>query len=458
MNIVIAGEDEVAYRLVETLTPDHSVFLVCPESAAGPRLDRLDLEPVHGDMTSISSLQEAGIQTADVFVACSPHDEKNLVACVVAKTQGARRTVCFLFRPDFRAAMAESSLFASRLGIDHMVRPGEQLAREIIRIVTVPGALDVEVFEGGKVQLFRHAIEKGSRITRGPLKDLGVPAGVVLVMVRRGDATFVPKGDTTLQPGDKVTAMGNPRDMNRLLHRLLRAEGKGKESRRVTVVGGGDVGLAVALGLEDLGWEVKIIEPRPERCEEISRVLNSLVLQGDGADLELLEAERVAEDSVLVAVTSNDEKNLLVSLLAKQLGVRRIVTRADVLANERLFERAGVDVVRSAQGAAIQSVLRDVVATRAETLAELEHGDAVVLELELAPDVAPTSLLELKAPGFTIVGAILREGQVIIPRGQDVLQGKDRILVFCSVENEAEARRFFTHGLPRNAAQPKAET
>lgn len=452
MRIVIAGEDEVAFRLVQALTNEHSVFLICPESAAGPRVDRLDVDPIYGDLTSTDTLHEASSEPIDLFIACSPYDEKNLVACVVAKSIGAKRTVCFLFRPDFRAAISDSSLFAARLGISHIVRPTEQLAREILRIVTVPGALDVEIFEGGKVQLFRHAVEEGARITRAPLKDVGVPSDIVLVMVRRGDDIFVPKGHTRLHPGDKVTAMGNPAGMNRLLFRFLRATGRGRESRRATVVGGGDVGLAVALGLEDLGWNIKLIEPRPKRCEEISRVLNSLVLKGDGANLELLESERVSEDSVLIAVTSNDEKNLLVSLLAKNLGVPRIVTRADTIVNERLFEKVGIDVVRSAQGAAIQSVLRNVVATRAELLAELEHGEAMVLELELPSDLPPTPLGEVRAPEFAIVGAILRENRVIIPKGVDTLQGKDRILVFCTVEYEREVRDFFLERLPRKSS------
>lgn len=457
MHIVIAGEDEVAFRLVDALTRDHAVYLVAPETAAGPRIDRLDVDPIYGDLTSTEALRRAQTEEADLFIACSPHDEKNLVACVVSKTLGARKTVCFLLRPDFRSAVSESSIFAERLGIDHFVRPSEQLAREILRIVTVPGALDVEIFEGGKVQLFRHAIEKGAPITRAPLREMNLPSQVVLVMVRRGDQIFVPKGDALLETGDKVTAMGNAADMNRLLHRFLLAQ-RGREPRRATVVGGGDVGLAVALGLEDLGWEVKLIEPRPQRCEEISQVLNSLVLQGDGTDIDLLEAERIADDSVVVAVTSNDEKNLLVSLLAKSLGVPRIVTRADVPANERLFERVGIDVVRSAQGAAVQSVLRQIVATRTELLAELEHGDAVVLELEIPEDLPPTPFGELRVPESAIVGALVRGKRVIVPKGKDNLQGKDRVLVFCTQEHAGEVREFFLRDVLRDVPRPARPT
>jgi trk system potassium uptake protein TrkA len=451
MRIVIGGEDEVAFGLAEALMGEHSVVLVCPESAAAPRIDRLDIETVYGSATASEVLHRSGAHKADIFVACTPYDEQNLVACVLAKQLGARRTVCFLFRPDFRTALDESKVFAASIGIDSIVRPPEQLAREVIRIATVPGALEVEVFEGGKVRLFRHAIEETAPITRAPLRDLGLPSDVVLVMARRGEESFVPRGDTRLLAGDQVTAMGNPRGMNRLLHKFLRNDSHGREPHSATVVGAGEVGLAVSLGLEDLGWKVKVIERDAKRCEEITRVFNSLVLHGDGTDLDLLEAERIADDSVLIAVTSNDEKNLLVSLLAKHLGVPRIITRADNPNNERLFEKVGVDVVLSAQGAAIQAVVAGAVASRAERLAELEHGDAVVLELALPEELRPVSLEALAAPKSAIIGAVLRGSDVIIPRGKDVLRGTDRVLVFCTREDEEEVRDFFHHRVLREA-------
>ena len=276
--------------------------------------------------------------------------------------------------------------------------------------------------------------------------EVGVPVGVVLVMARRGDEIFIPKGNTRLKPGDKITAMGQPKGMDQLLFKYLKSEDAGRDSRRATVIGGGEVGLAVALDLESHGWQLKVIETDRQRCEELSKVLNSLVLHGDGCDLDILEEERIADDSVLVAVASNDEKNLLVSLLAKQLGVQRIITRASSQSNERLFERVGVDVVRSARGAAVRTVVKTIVESQTELLAELEHGDAMVLEVTL-PDAFPsTPLLELKAPEFVIVGAILRDGDVRIPKGSDELRGGDRILLFCTREYEQEARKFFLEG------------
>jgi trk system potassium uptake protein TrkA len=362
---------------------------------------------------------------------------------VLARRAGVRRTLCFLFRPDIGLDEGDETTLAGTLGIDTVVRPARQLAEEIVRIVRTPGALDVEVLAGGRVQLLRHAIEPGAAITRGTLKEVGVPAGAVLVMVRRGERTFLPKGDTRFEPGDKLTAMGTVEGIDLLLRRFLRAPGSPDEPRRATIVGGGVVGHAVAQALERAGWRLRIVESARARCDELAAQVRGLVLHGDGANLDLLQSERVGDDPVLVAVTSNDEKNLLVSLLAKKLGVRRIVTRADSPGNERLFEAVGIDVVRSARGAAIQSVVAGLAPPGRALLAEVEHGDAEVVELEVPARLAPTPLALLKSDVFAIVGAILRKGRVVVPRGSDALQGGDRILVFCTKQDDERVRDFF---------------
>ena len=452
MRILIGGEDEVAFRLVEALMADHAVTLVCPETESHEaRLARMDAERVVGSMTSPPVLRQAKVEDADLFIGCSPVDERNLVSCLSAKRLGAHRSICFLMNPELQMPDEDAEDLAQSLGVDDIVRPGQQLAEEILRIIAVPGALDVQVFAGGRVHLLRYAVEEGAAITQGKLKDVGVPPGVVLVMAKRDETVFVPTGDTEFQAGDKLTAMGNMVGINRLLARYVRAPSGETRRHDATVVGGGTVGLAVAVGLEEAGWDVRVIEADRSRCDEIAGHMNGLVLHGDGADLDLLESERIGERPVLVAVTSNDEKNLLVSLLAKSLGVDRIVTRADVLSNERLFEKVGIDVVLSARGAAVRSVLRTVDVARTELLAELEHGDAEVLELVLPADLPPVPLMSMKSGLLGIIGAILRKGQVIIPRGSDHVEGGDHLIVFCMREVEEDVREFFLSRL-RNLA------
>jgi trk system potassium uptake protein TrkA len=443
MKILIAGEGVVGFRITEELMANHQIVYLASERYTGTRLERLDVETVLGDVTSPESLRQARVRTTEVFVACSDNDEQNIVSCIAAQRLGAKRTICILRRPGFLSVGGDDAELADSLGIDLVIRPAEQLAEEIIRIVTVPGALDVEEFYDGRVRLLSYAVDEDSPITRGSLASLKLPKHVVLVMLRRGDEMIVPMGDTVVQPGDRVIAMGRWRAIRWLLQRFLRSESRGKDRRTGTVVGGGNVGVQVVRGLEEAGWDVKLVESDRERCEEIASGLESMVLHGDGADIDLLEQEHVGESSVLVATTDNDEKNLLVSMMARQLGVKRIVTRADRLSNERLFEKVGIDVVRSARGAAIRSVVRTIDQAHSEIRAEIEHGDACVIELKLPVDFPETRLRDLRPPTFSRVGAVVHGRRVIVPGGNDVVTGGDEVLVFSTREDEERTREFY---------------
>jgi trk system potassium uptake protein TrkA len=378
-------------------------------------------------------------------VACTDNDERNIVACLAAQRMGAGRTVCVLNRPGFFSIHDDEAL-AESLGIDSVVRPAEQLADEIVRIVTVPGALEVEDFLGGRIRLLRYAVEENAPITAGPLSEVKLPAHVGIILVIRGEQTIVPTGTTHIQAGDKVVAMGRWRPVRRLLLSYLREDAARAEKREATVVGAGTVGFLVARGLEESGWHVKVIEKSAARCEEVAGQLKSLVLHGDGADLDLLEQEQIGAAPVLVAVANNDEKNLLVSLLGKQLGVERIVTRATRLSNEYMFERVGIDVVRSARGAAIRSIVRGIDTEHSEIRAELDHGDACVIELTLPEGFETVALRDIKPPTLARVGSIIRSSRVIIPGGNDELRAGDGVLIFCTRDDEEQTREFFLCG------------
>jgi trk system potassium uptake protein TrkA len=449
MRIVIGGEDDVAFRLAESLMGAHEVVLVCDEGVPPAKLDRLDVRTVTGSISSPDALRTAGVHKADLFVACAAEDERNLVASIAAKRLGPGKTVCFLHRGEYVRPMdSREGSIAESFGIDIVVWPAERLASEILRIVETPGALDVEVFAGGQVLLLKYPVAQGSELDGKVLREAGVPKGVVLVGLRRGEGMVLPSGDTRFEAGDKVIAMGDRAGIRRLAARLSGEEASFEEGGAVTIVGGGDVGQMVAAGLEEEGgYRIKLIENDRERCDQLARALRTtLVLCGDGTDLDLLESERVDASRVLVAVTNLDEKNLLVSLLGKQLGIPRIVTRADSTAHERLFERVGIDVTLSARGTAVAAVVNQVVGGRSELLAEVEHGDAMVMETTVPSGVPPTRLKDLRAPVFAIIGAILRGRKTIIPRGDDVIQGGDHLLVFSDRASEGAVRDFFGRG------------
>ncbi|MEL6349403.1 MAG: Trk system potassium transporter TrkA [Myxococcota bacterium] len=443
MNILVSGDDEVALAIAESLMARHQVVLIHPRGWSAPRLDRLDIDRIAGSASSPEVLGRANIDRCEAFVACTSNDEVNIVSCLAARHLGARRTICMLTRPGFFNAEENDEELARYLGVDVVVRPWEQLAREILRIVTIPGALDVEFLADQRVALLRYSIEEDAPITRDPIKHTPLPPDVTLVMVRR-ETIFIPNGNTRLRPHDKLTAMGTPHGIRELLFKHLRAPTHRTDRRSATIVGGGVVGFIIASGLEKAGWSIKIIEMSRARCEELApRLPRSLVLHGDGSDMDLLEEEQIGEAPVLIAVTNNDEKNLLVSMLARSLGVKRIITRADRLTNERLFDQIGVDVVRSAHGAAIRTVVRDVLDPRHEIRAELEHGDIHVLELELPDDYQPVQLKDLHTNLFSIVGAVVRGREVIIARGDTMLQAGDHLFVFCTQADEEKSRELY---------------
>jgi len=456
MYVLITGDSDVASHIAELLMEEHQVVLIGPDRENTARLERLDIEIVHGQPTSQEVLRDAHIDRAGVFVAATDNDEQNIVSCIAARRMGAARTICLLSRPGFVSIQDDEAALAEFLGIDIIVRPAEQLANEIIRIVTVPGALEFAHLIQGRVRVLKHTVEPGAPIVDQVLMDTQLPENVVLVLVQRGERSFIPNGQTRFHPGDKVTAVGKPRSIHALRYRFLRSRTHGRDIQKATIIGGGVVGLLVARGLESAGWEVKIIEVDGERCEAIAPEIGGLVLHGDGSDMDLLEEERVTGCPVLIAVTSNDEKNLLVSLIGRHLGVDRIITRADRLSNERMFERVGIDVVRSARGAAIRTVVREVVGAKADLHAELEHGDMEIVEVELPQDNPPVLVQELRATLFALIVTVLRGDQVLIPNGQTLLYGGDRLLIFTSREDEAAARAHFMR-VPEHADEPMTE-
>ena len=442
MRILIVGGGEVGYGLASTLAARHEVVVVDHSPDVVGRFEKLDVEFVQGGGTSAEVLRRGGVERAEMLVACTGSDEVNIVACGMARHLGGPRTVCFVSREDF-AGLPDGREALELFGIDRVVWPEAQLAEDIARIVVAPGAIDAEVFEGGAVRLLEYRLEPGSALIERALIDLELPAGSLIVAVRRKDTFFIPRGDTRLAAGDKVVVMGTPDAMGALQPLVTPFAGGRQQS--VTIIGGGDVGLRLAERL-DSSDDVRLLVIERDRARgEIlaARLRRALVLNGDGTDLSLLEAEDIGRTDVLVSVIDNDEKNLLASLLGRQLGVRRVITRVGKAGNLRLFERVGVDVAISARGAAVASVLHDIEGGGASLLAVLEEGEGRILEVRVPPRYTARPLRDVGSPRDSIVAAILREKEAIVPRGTDTVQPGDRLLVFSTREAAEHVRTLF---------------
>jgi trk system potassium uptake protein TrkA len=443
VRVVIIGGGEVGFALAQGLSAQHEVFVVDHKPEIGDRFQPLDVEFVLGSGTSRHVLTRAGVDKADVVVACTGLDEVNIVGCGIARQIATPRTFCFVSREDFLQSGPRGSGLAG-FGIDRVIWPEAQLAEQIEQIVREPGALDAESFAGGAIGLIEYRLEPGSPFI-GRVADLHLPANSLIVAVRRGEEVFIPRGASTLDARDKVLVMGVPEALEEVRRRLL---GPGEsEHQRVTIVGGGDVGLQLAERLErDIdGLAVALIERDQARGEMVAgRLRHTLVLNGDGTDLELLEAEDVGRSDVLVGVIDNDEKNLLASLLARQLGVRRIISRVSRRANLRLFERVGIDIAISARGAAVASVLHQIQGGGARLLAVVEEGAGRILELDVPAGFVPRAIRDLAAPLNSIVGAIVRPSRAFVPRGMDRIEEGDRLIVFTTHAAADQVRDYFT--------------
>jgi trk system potassium uptake protein TrkA len=292
--------------------------------------------------------------------------------------------------------------------------------------------------------LLEYKLDAATPLVTVPLGQLHLPRGSLIVAVKRAGTLFVPRGHTQLAEGDKIILMGTPDALRQVEHQIHPS--RSVDSIEVTIIGGGDVGLHLAERLEaSPQCRVRIVERDIARGEMLAaRLKRTLVLNGDGTDLEFLESENVGRSDVLVSVIDNDERNLLASLLGRQLGVPKIVTRVSRPTNLRLFERVGIDVALSARGAAVASILHQITGGTSSLLAVIEHGEARVLELIVSPRFEPKPLKGIGAPGDAIVGAILRGPAVIIPRGDDRIEPGDRLIVFSTGEAAERVQAYFS--------------
>ena len=443
MRITIVGGGEIGFALSEALSTDHEVFVVDRAAEVAERFEALDVQFVHGRATSPDVLERAGVAQADVLVACTGLDEVNIVACAIATGLGKPRAFCFVSREEFLGLHDDKGL--AQFGIDRVVWPEAQLASNIERIIRVPGALDAETFVEGAIEMVEYRLDRASAFPGRSIAELHLPHGSLIVAVRRGDSVFIPRGESTLALGDRIVVMGTPDALRDVTERVTVVAGAGRQ--RVTIIGGGAVGLRIATQLEAQDeTDVTVVESDPRRGEVLAaRLRRTLVLNGDGTDLELLESEDVGRSDVLVSVIDNDERNLFASLLGRQLGVRRIITRVSKRANLRLFEHVGIDVAMSARGAAVESVLHQIHGGTTRLLAVVEEGAGRILELDIPEGYVSCSLRDLAPPLNSIVGAIVRGSHVVIPRGADRVQAGDRLIVFTTHEAADQVRNYFAN-------------
>lgn len=444
MKIVIYGANELACLIATRLFEEHDIIIIDDsDEENGDSFEKLDLEYIKGSGSNINVLESVGIKDADIFIACTENDEANIVACLTVTNMAKLKTVCFVSKKDNvdSLSLVRGSKYQNELMIDYVLWPEELMTQEIFRIITVPNAIDVENFANGKARLFEYRVVETTKFINKKIKDCSFPEETLIVGITRDDTLFIPNGDTEILLNDKVIFMGSSYSLDILANKFFQ---ENTNVKQVTIIGGGNVGLMLAQNLEKVNVKIKIIECDYKRCVELTEDLkNTLVINGDGANFELLEEERVGDSDVVVCVTNNDEKNLLCSLLAKQLGVSKVITRVSKNANAKLFERVGIDVAISENGAAIDDIENDLIKTDIQILATVERGQGEVLEIVVPFDFKTESLMNIKLPCKAIIAIIQRRNRIIIPRGTTQIMPYDNLIVFTTKENSEAIKDYF---------------
>lgn len=443
MKIVIYGATEVGCLLATEFFEDHDITVIDKEENRTEEFDKLDISFVQGNATDINVLKSADIINSDVFIACTPLDEANIVACLSAKKVSGIRTICFVSKAEYQNTMEldKSNDYLGDFFIDYVIWPEALLTQELFRIVTVAHALDVENFADGRARLLEYKVRPGSSIVGKMVKDCGFTRDTIIVGIKRDDLLFIPNGLTEINENDKLIFMGTSHSLDILAGTFFHEK---EQVKSVAVIGGGNVGYMLAKSLEDMKIKTKIIEKDYDRCEFLAQELHkTLVINGDGTNLKILDEEEIGSSDVVISVTNNDEKNLLCSLLVKQLGVKRVISRVSKVLNVPLFEKVGIDIAVSPKTSAINEVRNDLDENDVDILATVEQGQAEVLEILVKDEFNGKKIMDLRFPAPAIIGVVQRRNQVIIPKGDTQLREHDILIIFTKADTAQQIKSYF---------------
>ena len=455
MKITILGAGQVGGTLAENLAGEENDITVVDSD--GDRLrelqDRLDIRTVHGMASFPSVLRQAGVDDADMLIAVTNTDEVNMLACQIAYTMFKTPTrIARIRQADYHRERVK--LFRDEaIPVDVLISPEQVVTRYIRRLLEYPGALQVLDFAGGKVQLVAMKAYYGGPLINQELRTLRQHMPNVEVRVaaifRRGQA-IVPTGTTVIEADDEVFFIADHRHIRAVMSELRRLD---QCYKRIVIAGGGNIGLQLAQEIEG-SYNVKIIDHNVQRCHHLSRVLHkAIVFNGNASDRDLLVAESIEETDVFIALTNNDEANLMSSLLARRLGARKVMALVNNPAYVDLLLSGSIDVAISPQLATISSLLRHVRRGDVVNVHSLRRGAAEAIEAIAHGDrnssrVVGRTIGTVALPPGTTIGAVVRDDRVLIAHDHIEMRSGDHIILFLPDKRRiTEVEKLFQVGL-----------
>lgn len=444
MKVMIIGAGKLGYKLAESMVLEDIDVTVIDNN---PKVidyvnEHLDVLTVLANGIDISILRELGIKQYNLLVASTDSDETNTLICTLAKKLGCEKTIARIRNPEY---MEQLDFIKNELGIDHIINPDLATAQAIEKYLLKNYSFYSGEFASGKVQMVDLNIEHMKEFVGKKLMELENFQGLLITAISRNGDIIIPNGSTKLLANDTIYVIGRSDDINKLNNRFTQDITR-KDIERVMILGGSNIGFYLAEKLSKANIAVTLIEKDKERCQELSEILDDvLIIHGDGSDIHLLEEERISSMDAFVGVTGYDEENLLIALMAKQSGVRKTISKISRQNYTKIIDRLGIDAALNPIYITTSNILKYIRGGKIVSVSLLLGGDGEVTEIIIGKDlpIVGKTLEELKLPKGIIIGAIVHNGKVIIPNGKSVINADDRIVVFCLTEDLPTLKIFF---------------
>ncbi len=447
MRILIIGAGAVGYHLARRLSEEHQDVVVIESDPERARTieEQLDVMTIHGNGASLPVLENANIAGTDLLLAVTSKDEVNLVACLAASRMGVRFKVARVSNPEYYRT--GSALSREQLGIDLMINPERECAWETFQLLNSEAATDLAQFAEGRLQLVGLRVREEAPVAGKSMVELDEAMGdrpFITVAVVRDGTTMIPRGTTRIEAGDQIFILAPAAEMPFI---PAMAGYKDFKLRRVMVAGGSDEAVYLAQHLAEHGVDCTILDIDRQRCAELAEILpKALVLHADATDMELLEMEGVEGIDGFVAYTPRDDTNMLASLLAKTQGAHKVISLIHRFDYVPLVSRVGIDAAVSPRLSTVNAILRYVRRGNVTSVATLSGITAEAIEFDVGEGarIAGRRIEEVAFPDAAIVGAILRNSQVITPRGRDRIQAGDRVVMFALPDAISSIEQLFS--------------
>lgn len=452
MKVVICGAGQVGTSIAQHLASENNDVTVIDQDASLVRKigETLDVRSIQGLASQPNILQQAGAREADMLIAVTFSDEVNMVACQVGHSLFDIPTKIARIRQQEYLKPIWGDLYSrDNMPIDVIISPEREVARAIGRRLQVPGAFDVVPMGDGKIRVVGVRCDDECPIINTPMRQLTQlfpELNIVVVGIIRNDKGIVPKSDDQMLSGDLVYFVCDVDHLGRAMAAFGHEEAEGGS---VIIAGGGNIGLTLAeeIELEHAGVRAKVIEFDKARAKYVAQSLDhTMVLNGNVLDPEILEEANVSETETFVAVSNDDEVNIIGSLLAKRAGAKRTVTLINKNSYGQLITTLGIDAVVNPRVITVSSILQHVRRGRIRGIYSVREDFGEVIEaeaLETSPLVGKP-LREARLPSGVIIGAVLRDGKVIVPRGATVINAQDRVVLFATYEAVKKVEKLFS--------------